>query len=535
MAFEAATSRRVHNLPRRMPPIQTKASLLRTWFVALLCGCAASIGLAAAPVLIDGSEFGLRDDLAWLADRGRISVGLTTWPQPLDVVERALDRVRASELDEADRDALARARAALERLRGGVRIGAMVNSARHPSAGGDGVARARAEGYAEVAGTGFSVDPSAAENASTAWRLRVNVQEGRLARDPSPLALDGSYVAWGGDAAVLSLGTLDRWWGGGRTTGTLLGDAAPPVPTLSLRRAREDAPSWPWLAWIGPWTYELSIGRMSHYLPRGTNLVGIRLVARPIEGLEIGAGRMIYWGGSGRSRSPGSLADAILGRSNIDDPATLADDPSNEVAGLDIRYMHAFSGFSLGGHAQLAGEDEAGYFPSKQFATVGLQLKHASERWRFDWALEGTDTRLSTLFGLDRDRGLSAYQHFSYRQGHYHQGLPNGAPIGGGGTQATLVLGLVPVAAPDDRRYELRLWQAEVSRNGFEPINAAYGVPGTIQGALVQASGEWRGAVPRLRWTVGVSVQDRSSDSGAEPGRRSAGLIGSIELPLGGQ
>ncbi|HEU4460551.1 MAG TPA: capsule assembly Wzi family protein [Methylibium sp.] len=490
---------------------------------------------AAAPVLIDGAEFGLRDDLAWLADRGRIGLGLTTWPQPLGVIEKALDRVRADELEEADRDALARARSALQRLRGGAAVGAKLNTARHPSAGGDGVARGRAEGYAQIAGTGLSTDPAEAEGASTAWRLRARASEGRLARDPSPLGLDGSYLAWGGDAAVLSLGALDRWWGGGRTTGTLLTDAAAPVPTLSLRRGNEDAPSWPWLAWIGPWSYELSIGRMTHYQPRGTNLIGMRLVARPIEGLEIGAGRMIYWGGSGRSRSAGSLADAVLGRSNIDDPALQGDDPSNEVAGVDLRYTHAFRGFSLGGHMQLAGEDEAGYFPSKQFATVGLQLKHASERWRFDWSLEGTDTRLSSLFGLDRQRGLSAYQHFSYTQGHYHQGLPVGAAVGGGGTQATLMLGLVPVAAPDERRYELRLWQAEVSRNGFEPINAAYGVPGTIHGALVQASGEWRATSQRLRWNLGVSVQDRGGDGGVEPGRRRAGLVGSIELPLGGR
>jgi len=480
--------------------------------------------MAAAPVLIDGSEFGLRDDLAWLADRGRISLGLATWPQPLGVVEAALGKVRTDQLDDADRDALARARAALQRLQGGAAVGARVNSARHPSAGADPAPRARIEAYAQVQGTGLSLGSGdAPDDSVVAWRLRGRLQEGRIAREPSPLAFDGSYVAVGGDDAVLSFGTVERWWGPGRHASGLLGDAAPPVPTLLLRRGREDAPSPAWLAWIGPWTYEFSVGRPHHYEPRGASTIGIRLVARPVTGVEFGLARYIYWGGDGRPRSLKSLGKALAGQSNIEDPATQGPDPSNEIAGIDLRIALPLGGASVVGYAQVLGEDEAQAAPSKLMSTAGLQLKHATSAWRFEWTLEGSDTRLGRNFGAGRDRGLSAYQHSTYVDGHYHQGLPIGAYIGGGGVAGSLGLSLVPLAAADERRYEVRVWQANVSSNGPEPINAAFGVPGTVKGLLLQASG----LTPQLRWRAGLSVQDYP-----EAGRRAAGLTGGIEWPL---
>jgi len=507
-----------------MPTNRRIRHSFRTRLAALSLYAGSGLCMAAAPVWIDGSELGLRDDLAWLADRGLISLGLATWPQPLGVVEGALDKIRPGELEDADRDALARARAALQRLQGGAAIGARVNTARHPSAGADPAPRARIETYAQMQGTGLSPGTGdAPDDSSVAWRLRGRLQEGRIAREPSPLAFDGSYLAVGGDEAVLSCGAVERWWGPGRHASVLLGDAAPPVLTLMLRRGTEDAPSPRWLAWIGPWTYEFSVGRPNHYEPRGANTIGMRLVARPIAGVELGLARYIYWGGDGRPRSLKSLGKALAGQSNIDDPATQGPDPSNEIAGIDLRVALPLGSVSAVGYAQVAGEDEAQAAPSKLMTTAGLQIKHASTGWRWEWTFEGSDTRLGRSFGFGSNRGLSAYQHSTYIDGHYHQGLPIGAYIGGGGVAGSIGLSLVPLAASDERRYEARVWQANVSTNGAEPINAAFGVPGAVKGLLLQTSG----LTPRLRWHAGLSIQDYPQSN-----RRSAGFVGGIEWPL---
>jgi hypothetical protein len=65
-----------------------------------------------------------------------------------------------------------------------------------------------------------------------------------------------------------------------------------------------------------------------------------------------------------------------------------------------------------------------------------------------------------------------------------------------------------------------------VSQHGSEPINAAYGLPGRVNGLSLQSSG----MTDSLRWRVGLALQHRPD--GAETGRSTVGIIGGIELPL---
>lgn len=483
---------------------------------ATLCSALPAAFAAGPAALLDASEVGLRDDLAWLADRALISLGLGTWPLPVALVMFAINARREGTWSDVDLDALARVRVTLARLDEAAIVSWRINSARHPVSDAGLAVRARNEAALQLQ----------QESEAVTLRLRLGLQEERLARSPSPATLDGSYLALKLPGAVVAMGAVDRWWGPARYASPILGNAAPAIPTLMIRRSDESAPETPILAWVGPWSYEVSVGRPSHYQPSGPATIGIRLTARPLPGLELGISRFIYWGGEGQPHSLRSLGKALLGISNIDDPLVDGPDPSNEIAGVDMRWSLPTANATWVGYAHMAGEDEANAAPSKWIATLGLQLKFATASHRFELTAEGTDTRLGNLFGLQSGTGQPAYQHGTYVSGHYHQGLPIGAFIGGGGVLGSIGVAVAPIDDPSTLRYEIRLWRAHVSQSGYEPINAAYGYPGRVDGQSLQGSG----MTSSLRWRLGVAAQRYSA--GADSGRRTVGLIGSIELAV---
>lgn len=63
-------------------------------------------------------------------------------------------------------------------------------------------------------------------------------------------------------------------------------------------------------------------------------LLGLRLTAQPLPYLELGASRVLQWGGEGRSESLSSLWNAIKGNDNFD---SSDQDKSNQIAGFDGR------------------------------------------------------------------------------------------------------------------------------------------------------------------------------------------------------
>jgi Capsule assembly protein Wzi len=343
------------------------------------------------------------------------------------------------------------------------------------------------------------------------WAVRLNARaysQPLDTRDRSELSADGSFAAAELGPVVASVSAVDRWWGPSLAASPVLGNAATPVPTLMLRRASEAAPEWEPMTWLGPWSWELSFGLPPDADPSGTNVFGFRLAARPAQGLELGLSRYLYWGGDGRPSGFGSLLRAIFGRSNIDDPTVQGPDPSNELAGFDLRYSVALPQATLVGWAHLIGEDEAGALPSKYFGTFGLQFGHMAGAQRLQWSVEGTDTRLRSFFGL-RDSDGAAYSHGAFASGHYNRGLAVGAPMGGGGQQAAVTLDWIPIEDPNALRGQVRLWTAQLARDGSQAINVANLVPGNQRGALVQAAG--RAQLAALARRPGLA---------ARPGRR---------------
>lgn len=467
--------------------------------------------------LLDPGDTALRDDLAWLADRRVIDLTQGQWPIAAGVVLGALSARRAdADLAAADRDALARVHEALRYAAARAAMVVGVNTARHVPTSATWPQRARAT---------TSVTARASSDAC-AGQLSVELPSEPLGHADDGPSLDGTYGACIGEYALAAVGQFDRWWGPTRYAAPMLGNVAAPQATLLLRRASDAAPETSWLKWIGPWSWELSAARPRDYQPQRPTTIGMRLTMRPLPGLELGAARYIYWGGEGRTESLGSLWRALSGsRSNIDDAAQDGPDPSNEIAGFDLRWAFPVGDSTLMFYSQIAGEDEAGYFPSKRFGTVGLQGRHLTGADRWQWTLEATDTRIGAMFGLDGSEG-PAYTHGTYVSGHYHEGLPVGAFSGGGARFVVLGLDWLRTDDASLPRIETRLWHGRMASEGNGAINFAFPSDGEIYGASLAL----QGTTPQWRWRVALDAQHAPDAQ-----RPHWGVIGRIEFPWDGR
>lgn len=450
---------------RQSPPLLRHKLVAAAW--ALLAAGSAARAADASPALslLPASDRGLRADVAWLVDRGVLALPLGTWPLPSATLRAAWAGIDAGHLAPADADALARVQRAVSRSTETARMRAGVDSARHPSLDGNDTARGIAAGaLAFYAG-----------NEHVGGQLVLGTTAQNLTPDGPHGSLDGSYVVARFDNAVVAFGAVDRWWGPGNFTSPIMSNTATPITSALLRRVEDDAPESPLLNWIGRW--------------------GV------------------------------AFRDALLGRSNIDDPAQKYEDPSDEIAGFDLRVSANDPwGGALVASLHLVGEDEAAKLPTKLFGTFGLQRKAVVGAQRLEVTVEATDTMPSHLFGLGTATPPPAYQHSVYHQGYYQGQLPIGAAIGGGGVLYSLGLAWTRIDDPQQLRVNATAFGGRMSTMGDQPRNAVYGTPGKLVGLALGVDGEMPSG---LRWQLGASVQHYPEGS-----RPTLGLLAGVELPI---
>lgn len=497
----------------------------RLFFTSTLTLCRALIALvfgmlavesvrAEAAVMVEAGNQALRDDLQWLIDRGVIELSASTWPLPLSAIEHAMEGRKKKDLTRGDVNALLNVRQfILQQRKNTYGVVARLNSDSVPQVGFAAQARAAGEvgSYLQASSNDF------------AGRLQVNYLADPLTGKQSRFNLEGSYVAVARWGQVLYAGQLNHWWGPGQDGSLNWGNSATAIPGLGLQRAQQTAPSSPWLSWIGPWGYDFFLGQMLHdsTVP-GVKVVNMRMFARPIHGLELGASRFIQWGGDGRSNSLSSLWNAITGNSN---DLGRARDPSNELSGFDIRYTFSLAGNPLTLYGQIAGEDEAGGLPSKYISLAGVQYKHMWGNTRMQWYAEGADTMAQRFWGLRDGTANVAYRHYVYLDGLYHDGLPIGHGLGGDGRLYSVGVTVAPDDFQSFSRYNVKLMYADVNPLS-QAINKAFG-----------QKGKWVGAQFAMSWvmrpvtlTAGLDVRRGHGVSNYD----SVSLMFTAQIPLGG-
>lgn len=442
----------------------------------------------------------LRNDLAFLSERGIINLGLSTWPLSQDEVARALKNAQTQNASE---------RAVLQRV--DHRMAVLKSNA-----------RITAHSFSNETGTpqGFADSVYAGQDVSLAlnlggeeWdvHLQGNAEADMQISNGSRFNLNDSYAALRFANQWLAFGQIPQWWGPGNEGSLIRSDAARPVTGFLMQRAEQTAPETWWLNWIGPWQYQLTAGELNQYtsVPH-TLLTGGRVTFSPLSSLELGASRMMQWGGDGRSKSFSTFMDGMTGQDNTG----TGNEPGNQLAGFDFKLkLQPTFGWPINFYGQMIGEDEAGFMPSGNLFLGGVEGHHSVGKDAINWYVEAHDTRRN--FG----RLGSSYTHHIYTDGYYQQGYPLGDAIGGDGR---LLAGKVELATEDSQRWSARLVYARVNPESQE-INQAFPRSDTLTGLQLGWSGDvYRSA--RLKVGVWYTEANHSDND--------AGLGVGAEIPF---
>lgn len=444
------------------------------WRVVAVFGLAwaCSTGAIAGP-WIDPGDAVLRHDIRVLADAGIIQRPTLAWPLGWGGISEDLDaRGRADNLNMAEYAAMGRVsrRRSEETEPEVVRIAAEAALVDKPSTL-----------------RGFQALPRGEQQASASaeWigdRFAARIEATAANDDPiddKEYRLDGSYAAVAIGNWMLSVGSLDRWWGPGWDSSLVLSSSARPIPAISLQRNFSERFENKWLRWIGPWTMTLIWGQLedSRAVPNA-RFFGWQVGFRPMQGLEISLERTAQWCGSGRPCGFDTFTDLVLGRDNQGDEGVLrSQEPGNQLAGFSARWASPVGSAPYALYMQLTGEDEAGDLPSKFLGLFGAEVWG---RWgdKLDYRayLEVADTTCSFF---DRPGEFDcAYNNGLYPTGYRYRGRSIGHTADQDARVATLGLIAIPESGND--------WQgvaryAELNRGGTPTAgNAITRTPKTI-------------------------------------------------------
>ena len=452
----------------------------RALLAGLLLACTAAAAEPSPPWLPDAAA---RHRLELLADEAGLALPLTHWPLPRRAVEAALDALPATLPT-----ALDAARAQLREDLHGQTRGQLALRLR-----GHGEILA---GYGDDATAGSGLSARSPVLATPQLALQAGVRADAAPQPGASAArarLEGSAIATEALGVQLQAWSHRGWWGPGWQDSLVLGGNAPAFDGLGLQRAGAGRSASPWLAWLGPWTFEFFVAQAEG----GSRavFVGNRLTARPLPLLEVGLTRTAQWGGEGHPHSLKSFGKMLFGIGvNANAPGEAIGDPGNQMAGFDLR-LRCPGGRRCAGYAQAIGEDSTHHVPSRFLGLYGLEAWSADGRQR--WFAELVESVCGAVLEHHPLRPC-AYRNYAYPEGYTHAGRWIGAAAGS--DSRVLTLGWLDAA----RGTSLRLHSGRVgSRIGsFTPDPNDPRSSGRLVGAALRQDFRWRdtGITAELDW-----------------------------------
>lgn len=374
--------------------------------VILLLVLAAHV--SASPWISVG-ETRLKQHLHLLNDTGVINLSLTTWPIMWADVEKAIKSVDGVSLNVAQRNALQELRFELrfqtkKEMKRSLELAASSSRTVFRDFDSKEFEKGRLSHHFDWDGE------------SMAFKLQANATT-----DPGEDLLEtqfyGSYIAGVMGEWVLGVGAIDRWWGAGNQSSLILTNNARPVPALFFRTKQSQQFETPLLSWLGDWHFTSFIGQLeSNRVIPEAKLTGIRFTFQPFDDLEIGLSRAMMWGGDGRSDSISTFFKSLTSQGE-----NTSEQAGNQLAGYDVRYSFLRTpAYGMAVYAQMIGEDEAGYLPSKFVVQAGLEANFSLLSGNnLNLFLELTDTTAGAIGGKQFD---TAYEHSVYKTGYRHRG-----------------------------------------------------------------------------------------------------------------
>ena len=362
----------------------------------------------------------LRTDLNWLNQQGVIQISTSTWPLSGDEIQRALSNANVTTT--AQQKVIQSVRQSLDAENEFLKVEAFVETdpKNIPQAFGDDQ-KSQYAIAAELNAGGQNWDA----------RLKVKGEKDPQIDHDQDVNVEGSYLAGKLWNQWIIAGQIPTYWGPGHDGSLIRGDASRPVYGVTVQRAEQNAFESKWLSWIGPWQYQAFAGQLDDYkaIP-DTKLLGLRLTVQPLPYLELGASRVLQWGGEGRSENWDTLWNAIKGNDNFEDGDL---DKSNQIAGLDARLnLQQLLNVPVSLYGQFVGEDEAGLLPAKKMYLAGVDYSSAYKNIPYQVYAEWADT--TTNGNVD---GIS-YNHYIYTDGYYQHGYPLAHAMGGDGEMVSV-------------------------------------------------------------------------------------------------
>lgn len=385
--------------------------LRKALYAAVLFGM--SLPVLAQGIVLNNQD--IRTDLNWLNQQGVIQISTSTWPMSGDEIQRALSQAKIS--NNTQQKVIDSIQNVLKADNQTAKLGlfAETDQKNIPQAFGD-REKAQYVGSLEFNGGGENWDA----------KLRVNGEKDPQINNRRDVNVEGSYIAGKLWNQWVIAGQIPTYWGPGHDGSLIRGDASRPVYGFTAQRAEQKAFESKWLSWIGPWQYQAFAGQLEDYkaVP-DAKLLGFRLTAQPLPYLELGASRILQWGGDGRPESWSSLWNAIKGNDNFENGD---DDKSNQIAGFDARLnLQSLLNVPVSFYGQYVGEDEAGLLPSKKMYLAGADYSTSFKNMPVQFYAEWADTT------TNGDVKAISYNHYIYTDGYYQQGFPLGHAMGGDG------------------------------------------------------------------------------------------------------
>jgi hypothetical protein len=341
--------------------------------VGALCAGAAA---GASQVWAEVGDGRFRSDVELLADSGVIDLPLNDWPIPIADIARVMDKVDREKLTvPALREAYDRIETAIRPTAADyLHVDEVALAGGHPGLLRDYDTPAREDGdlSAEVVDYGYR------------WAAELNFTAAIDPRDGQPLRLDGSNITARFGNWLLSLNTLDKWWGPSYETSLILSNNARPMPAIELDRATSAPLDVPILRWLGPWRFILYFATEEEHRPDVDNSLffGNRISWRPLKFLEIGLERTTQW--CGHFADPAveqathrdcnlTMLKNVLAGNDTTQYASNAAKPGHAEAGYEARLNSPWHFLPLAVYAQFIGNDEIHRLPARLMKQQGLE------------------------------------------------------------------------------------------------------------------------------------------------------------------
>ena len=502
--------------PSRVDPTFLPFLAFLAFLGFLVPGSSASAG---EPWIAPGNTQ-VRHDVQLLVDSGVIDLPVSAWPIAASDLANALGRIpeataRAPALAAAgqsqgaatSKPLSAAQLAAIARLRslaseGDATLGVEVGVAARPT---------QLRTFADTPREEGEVSLYAASFVGARFGGRLQVTGAVDPDDDRPGRLDGSYGAGKFGTWIVTLGQQDRWWGSGWEGSLIMSNNARPVPAISLDRAVSEPFETKWLSWIGPWRLTTFFGQMEGSRDDYAHPVfwGMRISARPLDGLEISVERTAQLCGEGRSCNWEDFWNMFSGNDNAGENVAAEDEPGNQLASWDVRWASPIGDWNYALYNQHTGEsiDNKIPRPYRSMDLAGLETwgngSGSGSSWRA--GLEWANTRCG---GTEDGEKLwdCAYNNTIFSDGYRYYDRVMGHSMDGDGTM-----------------YSARFIHVDSSANTltvlarYSRINEGGSVPDTRH-SFAQGPEDWISLdlsyrrVVRSGWLeggVGVDSQDR--------------------------